>query len=123
MSEIRSHEDLLVWQKAMDLTVAIYAAARPFPREETYGLRSQITRAAVSVPANIAEGHARGTRKDFSNFLAIAKGSLMELHTHTILAHRLNFITPEVSADLLKRIDEVSRMLAGLRKSLATPPA
>ena len=76
MSKIESHRDLIVWQKAMDLAVETYRLTSKFPASETYRLVSQITRAIASVPANIAEGHARGTRKDYANFLAIASGSL-----------------------------------------------
>ncbi len=78
---VQSHRDLKVWRKAMDLAVEIYRLTARFPRSETYRLVAQITRAAASVPANIAEGHARATRRDFANFVAIAKGSLMEAET------------------------------------------
>jgi hypothetical protein len=76
VAKIESHRDLLVWQKSMDLTVLTYRMSRKFPAYETYRLVSQLTRSAASVPANIAEGHARGTRRDYSNFLAIAMGLL-----------------------------------------------
>jgi four helix bundle protein len=92
MSKVESHRDLIVWQKAMDLTVQIYRIASLFPQNEIYRLTSQVTRAAASVPANIAEGHARGTRKDYAQFLAIAKGSLMETETFLMLAVRLNYV-------------------------------
>lgn len=98
-----SHRDLIVWQKAMDLAVDIYQLARRLPRDETYRLVSQVTRAAVSVSANIAEGRSRATRKDFANFLAIAKGSLMEAETLLTLAVRLNYLKgEETRAVLLK---------------------
>jgi four helix bundle protein len=90
-----SHRDLIVWQKAMELAVDIYRLADRFPRHETYGLVSQITRSVVSVPANIAEGRSRATRKGFANFLAIAKGSLMETETLLTLAVRLNYLRAE----------------------------
>ena len=92
MSKIESHRDLLVWQKAMDLAVQIYRLASLFPQNEIYRLTSQITRAAASVPANIAEGHTRGSRKDYAHFLVIAKGSLMETETFLMLSVRLSYI-------------------------------
>ena len=85
-NRVQSYRDLIVWQKAMDLAVEIYRLTADFPPCETYRLVSKITRSAASVPANIAEGHARATRKDFANFLAIAKGSLMETETLLMLS-------------------------------------
>jgi four helix bundle protein len=95
MSRIESHRDLIVWQKAMDLVVEVYRLANMFPKSETYSLVSQMTRAAASVPANIAEGNARGTLKEHAYFLSISKGSLMETETYLLLAIRLNYITQE----------------------------
>ena len=85
---VRSHRDLLVWQKAMDLVDRVYDLAEGFPVREGFGLTSQITRAVVSVPSNIAEGQARSTSRDFANFLAIARGSLMETETLLTVAVR-----------------------------------
>jgi four helix bundle protein len=114
----KSHRDLLVWQKAMDLAVEIYRLAAKFPGKEVYGLGSQITRAAASVPANIAEGRGRASRKDFANFLAIAKGSLMETETFLMLAVRLTYLS-QVDADpVFVLIMEISKMLTKLRSSL-----
>jgi four helix bundle protein len=96
--KIGSHRDLLVWQKAMDLTVEVYRLSQRFPREEIYRLTSQVTRAAASVPANIAEGHARATSRDYANFVAIAKGSLMETETFVMLAVRLGYLSEEMAA-------------------------
>lgn len=118
MGKIQSHRDLIVWQKAMDSSVQIYRIARQFPKQETYGLISQITRASVSVPANIAEGHARGTPKDFANFLAIAKGSLMETETYLMLAERLGYATKTDVSSAVSLITEVSKMLTSLRRKL-----
>ena len=78
MAQIQSHRDLTVWQKGLDLVEAVYLMTKAFPDDERYRLMHQSTRAAVSVPANIAEGHARGTRRDYANFVAIARGSLMD---------------------------------------------
>lgn len=88
MAEIKSHRDLIVWQKAMDLAEDVYRLTSEFPREEVYRLTSQLIRAVISVPANIAEGHARGTGRGHANFLAISKGSLMEAETFLMLAER-----------------------------------
>jgi four helix bundle protein len=118
---VRSHRDLKVWQKAMDLCVEIYKLTATFPRAETYRLVSQITRAAASVPANIAEGHARATRKDFANFVAIAKGSLMETETFLMLAVRLCYLSEGEGSVALGLITENSKMLTALRNRLREP--
>jgi four helix bundle protein len=115
---IRSHRDLVAWQKAMDLAVAVYEISKQFPRQEMYGLTSQITRAAASVPANIAEGHARGSAKDYANFIAVAKGSLMETETFLMLSVRLGYLTDSCAEPVLHLITEISKMLTALRASL-----
>ena len=89
---IRSHRDLIVWQKAMDLVVNTYGATESFPKAETYGLTSQIRRAVTSIPANIAEGQGRRLSKEFVYFLANSRGSLLELDTHLEAATRLGFL-------------------------------
>jgi four helix bundle protein len=91
MTGIQSHRDLIVWQKSMDMVVQIYQFSAHFTSTEIYRLTAQITRSAASVSANIAEGHARGTGKDYAHFLAIAKGSLMETETFLMLAIWLNY--------------------------------
>lgn len=118
MEKVQSHRDLKVWQKAMDLAVEIYRLAAKFPHSETYRLVGQITRAAASVPANIAEGHARATRRDFANFVAIAKGSLMETETFLMLAVRLNYVAENEASVALSLITENSKMLTALRNRL-----
>jgi four helix bundle protein len=118
MTEVQSHRDLIVWQKAMDLAVEIYGIASKFPHSENYRLVSQITRAAASVPANIAEGNARGTAKDYCNFLAIARGSLMETETFAMLAIRLKYISQDEAQHALDLLVEVSKMLVSLRRRL-----
>lgn len=116
--KIRSHRDLLVWQKAMDLVDSVYDLTESFPAREGFGLTSQITRAAVSVPANIAEGQARSTARDFANFLAIARGSLMEIETLLTVAVRRRFVSDQDTAPAFKQITEVSKMLTSLRGKL-----
>ena len=115
---INSHRDLVVWQKAMDLAVDVYRLTQAFPKSELYGLTGQMRRAAASVPANIAEGHARGTAKDYANFLAVAKGSLMETETFITLSVRLGYATEEASAGTLALIMEISKMPTALRSKL-----
>jgi len=117
--KVRSHRDLLVWQKAMDLVDRVYDLAESFPANEGYGLTSQITRAAVSVPANIAEGQARSTAKDFANFLAIARGSLMETETLLTVAVRRGYVPEPDAGPAYSLITEVSKMLTSLRNRIA----
>ena len=116
---IRSHRDLIVWQKAMDLVVTVYRATETFPKAETYGLTSQIRRAVTSVPANISEGQGRRLTKEFVYFLANARGSLWELDTHLESATRLEFLNPETDHELQSQLDEVGRMLNGLMRSVS----
>ena len=117
---VQSHRDLKVWQKAMDLAVEIYRLAGTFPHSETYRLAAQITRAAASVPANIAEGHARATRRDFANFVAIAKGSRMEAETFLMLPMRLDYLIENEASVAMGLITENSKMLTALRSRLVT---
>jgi four helix bundle protein len=115
---IRNYQDLVVWQKAMELCEAIYRVTARFPKEETYGLTSQMRRASVSVPSNIAEGQGRGSDKDWNRHLRIAYGSLRELETQLILAQRLKFLTASDTDALLERSSEVGRLMNGLMKRL-----
>jgi four helix bundle protein len=115
---IESYRDLLVWQKAMGLVVECYRLSENFPRTETYGLASQLRRAAVSIPANIAEGHGREHLGDYLHHLSIANGSLMEVETHLLLAEKLSFLTTQQINQILATTAEVGRMLAGLIRSL-----
>ncbi|CAN5811683.1 four helix bundle protein [soil metagenome] len=116
--QIKSHRDLIVWQKAMDLTVLSYYLTKNFPKEEIYGLTSQIRRAASSIPANIAEGQGRRSSKEFQQFLANSRGSLLELDTHLELSFRVGYINKNQHNDLKEKISEVGRMLNGLMRSL-----
>jgi four helix bundle protein len=116
--KIESHRDLRVWQLAMDLAERVYALSARFPRNETYRLVMQLTRAAASVPANIAEGNARGSRKDYAHFLAVAKGSLMESETFLMLAVRLKYLSPAEAEPVLALITDISKMLTSLRRRL-----
>jgi four helix bundle protein len=118
VGRISSHRDLEVWQMAMDLAVEVYRLSARFPADERYRLTAQITRAAASVPANIAEGNARSTRRDYANYLSVAKGSLMETETFLILAVRLSYIDQSAAAPVLTLITRVSKMLTSLRSRL-----
>jgi four helix bundle protein len=110
--------DLIVWQRSMELCEAVYAATTSFPEEEKYGIVAQMRRAAVSIPSNIAEGQGRLVGKDFRRFLGIARGSLRELETQTLLARRIGYHSSEAEKHLLDLMEEVSRMLNSLIKSL-----
>ena len=115
---VRDYRDLEVWRLAMDLVEGVYRITREFPKTEEYRLTSQLVRAAVSVPANIAEGNARSSRKDYARFVSIARGSLAETETLLMLARRIGLARPERIDPLLSEADRVGRMLNGLHRSL-----
>ena len=108
----KDYRDLSVWQKAMDFCVEVYALVRKLPTTETYALGDQMRRAAVSVPSNIAEGNGRGAKAEYARFLAIARGSLLEVRTQLELAERLGYFI--VAQKLWDDIDEISKMLYSL---------
>ena len=112
------YRQLKVWQKAMDLTVEIYALVKLLPKEETYALSDQMRRAVVSIPSNIAEGQGRNTDKEFIKFLSIARGSLWELETQIEICERLHYIDSDKKANLYCMTTEVSKMLNALSNAL-----
>jgi four helix bundle protein len=116
--QIKNHRDLITWQKGIKLVTAIYQAPRSFPREEIYGLTSQMRRAAVSIPANVAEGQGRRTSGEFIQFLGIARGSLYELDTHLEIAVSMDYVLSESAQHLQAQIQEVTRLVNGLLCSL-----
>src|SRR5438093_1527800 len=118
MTAIQSYRDLTAWQKSMDLVVEIYRLAKGFPRDEQWGLTDQIRRAAVSIPANIAEGHGRLHRKDYLRFLSIARGSLTEVETHLQIATRLGYLERQDIAEVWSLTQDVGRLLNGLIRAL-----
>lgn len=118
MTEVNSYRDLLVWQQAIDLATAIYSCTRSWPREELYGLTQQARRAAVSVPANIAEGNGRETRGSYVQFLRISQGSLKELETHLIVAQRTGIAEENQIKDLLGQCESVGKLLRLLIRKL-----
>ena len=115
MTSLRSYRDLEVWKKSMDLAEKVYLATKVFPKDELFGLTSQMRRAAVSIPSNIAEGQSRNSTGEFLQSLSVAKGSLAELETQIELAGRLKYLE---STTLLDCCTEISKMLTGLVKSL-----
>ena len=118
---VESHRDLIVWRKAMDLVDLVYDLADLLPRREDFRLTAQLTRAVVSVPTNIAEGQGRATMRDFANFLAISKGSLMEVETLLMIALRREYVEEASVMPAFALITEISKMLTSLRKRIAGP--
>jgi four helix bundle protein len=116
---IRSHKDLVVWKKGIRLCKDIYELTEKFPKSETYGISSQMRRAAISIPSNIAEGRSRGTRKDFIQFLRIALGSASELETQIEIAKQLAGTEEYRYKEIEILLDEVSRMTMGMIKKLS----
>ncbi|MFH1563879.1 MAG: four helix bundle protein [Nitrospirota bacterium] len=117
MSE-RPHSNLDVWKKAIKLVISVYKLTTQYPPEEKYGLVSQMRRATVSIPSNIAEGVARKTTKEYIQFLYISRGSLSELDTHLEISQQIGYINSEQYKDMIDEMDEISRMLSGLIKAL-----
>jgi four helix bundle protein len=115
---VQHYRELIVWQKAMNLVEMVYRATNGFPKTEMYGLTSQIRRAAVSVPSNIAEGQGRSTTRDFLHFLSVTQGSLMEVETQVTIAERLGYIEEKTEIALLDSTAEIGRLLNGLCNSL-----
>ena len=116
---MRHYRDLIAWQKAMDLVVRVYEATKGFPPEERFGLTTQLRRAAVSVPSNIADGQGRHATRDFLLCLSIAYGSLQEVETQLIIARRLEYLEESLQAGLFYLTNEVARLINGLMNSLS----
>ncbi len=115
----RHYKDLLIWQKGMALAKVVYRLSLQFPADERYGLTAQVRRAAVSVPSNIAEGQARHTTKEFLQFLSHAQGSLAELETQLLLSVELEYVRQEAASPGLQEIDELQKMIVGLKRKLS----
>ena len=118
MGEIKSYKDLLIWQKGIQLVKLTYFISKDFPKEEMYGLQSQIRRSSVSIPSNIAEGYGRNTSQSFIQFLRIARGSLLELETQLIIAMELDFVSKKDFEELTLMITEESKMINAFIRSL-----
>ena len=113
-----THKELLVWQKGIALAAELHQLTRSFPSDEVYGLTSQMRRAVVSIPSNIAEGYGRGSSKELIRFLRIALGSASELEAQVILAHKFEYLSDEQAKQLLDKIVEITRMLSALIKTI-----
>ncbi|HAX91351.1 MAG TPA: four helix bundle protein [Rhodospirillaceae bacterium] len=111
---VQSYKDLEVWKKSVSLVTEIYAVTKGFPREEIYGLTSQIRRSAVSIPSNIAEGRAKRSTKDYIRFVNISYGSMAELETQLIIGNNLGYLNQDRLGELLEKLSEIGRMLNGL---------
>ena len=118
MSTVESYRDLIVWQKSIRLTIDIYKETRKFPKEELFGLTSQIRRCAVSIPSNIAEGQARNTSGEFVQFIGIAKGSLAELETQIEISFLLDYFDEITKNNLIGVTIEINKMLTALQTNL-----
>jgi four helix bundle protein len=117
----KSFRELKVWQLAIDLSLTIYKLTAGFPKQEIYGITSQMRRASVSIASNIAEGSARGTKKDFRQFVLIAKGSICELQTQLLIARRLKYSDLESFNIAEQQAMDIAQMLSGLSTYLAAP--
>ena len=115
---IRSYRDLVVWQRALELVEVSYRLSRNFPSAERFGLTSQLRRAVVSIPSNIAEGHGREHLGDYLHHLSMANGSLMEFETQLLIAGRMGYVTLETQQRTLDLSGDIGRMLAGLIRAL-----
>lgn len=115
---VKNYQDLIGWQKAMELVEVVYHLTKRFPSEELYGLISQIRRAAVSIPSNIAEGQGRSSQNEFARFLSIAHGSLREVETQILIAMRLKYLQESDAAQAMQLCGETGRILNGLMNSL-----
>lgn len=116
---MKTHHDLDVWKKSIDLITTIYKVTESYPKSELYGLTNQIRRCAVSIPSNIAEGAARTSVKEFSHFLSIALGSVAELETQLIVSTNLKFLPKDDFNSILKKLITIRKMTLGLKKSIS----
>jgi len=116
---METHKDLLVWQKSIAFVTAIYNLTKSFPKEELYCIVSQIRRAAVSIPSNMAEGCARRNTREYIQFLYVSLGSAAELETQLIISSNLGYINENDNQNILKNLEEIIRMITGLIKSLS----
>jgi four helix bundle protein len=113
-----TYKDLIVWQKSIALVTSVYTITKTFPIDEKFGIVSQINRAVISIPANIAEGWGRESSKNYLQFLRISRGSLMEVETLLLISRNLNFISEQSYVEVNQQIDEVGKILQGLIKSV-----
>lgn len=119
---MRPHQKLEAWSKAIELVTDVYRSSEHFPREERYGLTSQIRRAAVSIPANLAEGAGRRSPKEFAHFLSNSQGSASELETELIIANRLGYLDEATFAKLISQLERIGRLITGLARHISAGP-
>ena len=118
MGKLNSYQDLLVWQKSVELCVEIYKLVKLLPKEEMYGLSDQMRRAVVSIPSNIAEGYTRNSTKEYLNFLSIANGSRTELETQLIICNKIGYLTEEDTEPTLQKCEEIGKMISTITLKL-----
>ena len=116
--KIKTYKDLIVWQRSIQLVTTVYSLTKTFPSDERFGLVSQLNRAVISIPSNIAEGWGRELSKNYLQFLRISRGSLMEVETMILISKKLGYINEENFKELNKEIEEVGKILQGLIKSV-----
>ncbi len=122
MRNVKTYRDLRIWKESLDLVESIYRITSELPGTEKFGLTNQLRRAAVSIPANIAEGHGRGSRQDFARFLFIARGSLAELETELVILQRLKFVQRSDLLPIWNQCQDIGKMMTGLIRSLRASP-
>ena len=115
---MHKYRELEIWKRAIDLTIDVYALCKNFPDDERFGLTSQIKRAAVSIPSNIAEGAGRNSDKEFNQFLGISTGSMFEVETQLIIAEKLNYLTKDQAEKVMSKSNELVRMTKSLKNKL-----
>ena len=118
MGKLNSYQDLLVWQKSVELCVEIYKLVKLLPKEEMYGLSDQMRRAVVSIPSNIAEGYTRNSTKEYLNFLSIANSSRTELETQLIICNKIGYLTEEDTEPALQKCEEIGKMISTITLKL-----
>ncbi len=122
MMKAKHYQDLVVWQRAMEVAKLTYLIVKKLPKEETYSISDQMRRAAVSIPSNIAEGHARNSTREFIHFLSIANGSKAELQTQLMICVQVGYLADTDISELINKLDEVGRMIHALSRALTTAP-
>ena len=118
MAKVKTYKDLIVWQKAMEMTIALYQIVKKLPKEETYALGDQMRRAAISIPSNIAEGFGRNSKKEYLQFLYIANGSVYELETQLLLCVQIKYLTEVEIQPLISLLSEIGKIIMTITKKL-----
>ncbi len=120
MAKVNTYKDLIVWQKAMEMAIALYPIVKRLPKEETYALGDQMRRAAISIPSNIAEGFGRNSKKEYLQFLYIANGSVYELETQLLLCVQIKYLTEVEIQPVISLLSEIGKIIMTITKKLAT---